>query len=835
LLLSRGMRRVFLSLAVLLAVVQAWIVLTARPPGRAILYSDLTQFVLVLVAAIACMLIGRRTLTSAGKNWTFVGVSLGLLTAALALVLYSRELLHTPETTPWPADMLFFIWMAPLVMTMLPGPADDSATSVWLRALDFLQIVIVSVTVYLYFFHVATLWEAKGLEVYRSVVFVGLARDVLLAGALLFCGVSRRSAGMRRFYLWVGLFMVLTVGADLVIIASPGLGLGRVTWGSFALCVPIVVLTGLAANWKDVKEEPQMETPSKGGALVAVHVLPLVIPALVLIMARQIAREQLTIAWAAMGLSFACSGARLILTNAKLQRAAEDAERSARLLAAVSEGTTDAIYVKDIQGRYLMINRAGAEFLGREVHEVIGRLDTELLSDETGAQIMENDRATMASGNFDVREEVACAGDVTRTFLATKGPHRDTSGNVVGLIGISRDITDRLKLQKQMQQSQRLESIGNLAGGIAHDFNNLLTVIRGYCGMYLARPTGDESTVNAMQQIDAAASRAAALTSQLLAFSRRQVLQARVLNLNHIVQDVQSLLHRLLTEDIEILTVLDPELSSVKADQSQMEQVIMNLVVNARDAMPEGGKLTIETANVVLDEHYAKERDIAPIGPAVMLAISDNGQGIDKELMAHIFEPFFTTKPHGKGTGLGLSTVYGIVKQSGGYIWVYSEPGRGTSFKIYLPRADGTPAPLSYAPERVAANGSETILLVEDDEALRGMVQTILTDSGYSVLSATTPETALRVCHQNAGAIHMLLTDVIMPGMNGRELARRAAAECPNMRVLFMSGYTTNAIVHQGVLDVDVEFLQKPFTAEALRARVRQVLDGKASASDNPA
>ena len=381
--------------------------------------------------------------------------------------------------------------------------------------------------------------------------------------------------------------------------------------------------------------------------------------------------------------------------------------------------------------------------------------------------------------------------------------------------------------EEQLRQSQKLEAVGQLAGGIAHDFNNLLTVINGNSELLL-RGLRDEKQSERVQEIRKAGERAAQLTRQLLAFSRKQVLQPVVLNLNSIIPDTDKMLRRLIGADVDFLTSLEPELWPVKADPGQIEQVLMNLAINARDAMPQGGKLTIQTANVYLDESYAHGHAAAVSpGPYVMLAVSDTGHGMDAETRSRIFEPFFTTKEKGKGTGLGLSTVYGIVKQSGGNIWVYSEVGRGTTFKIYLPsvaEASEQRAP-EAAPREGVPQGSETVLLVEDEEVVRRLARDILELNGYRVLEAADCREALSLCESHEGPIHLLLTDVVMPQMNGRELSECALALRPAMRVLYMSGYTDDSIVHHGVLDAGVAFLEKPFTPDAVARKVREVLD----------
>jgi signal transduction histidine kinase/ActR/RegA family two-component response regulator len=387
------------------------------------------------------------------------------------------------------------------------------------------------------------------------------------------------------------------------------------------------------------------------------------------------------------------------------------------------------------------------------------------------------------------------------------------------------EITERKRVEEQLRQAQKLEAVGRLAGGVAHDFNNLLGVILGHSDLLLSRLGSDSPLHRHVDLILKTAAKAGALTQQLLAFSRKQILAPKVLDLNAVVTGMEKMLRRLIGEDVDLAIVLDPALGHVKADPGQLEQVILNLAVNARDAMPQGGRLTLETASVELDEAYVRRHPGAQRGPHVVLAVSDTGVGMDAEAQARLFEPFFTTKGPGRGTGLGLATVYGIVKQSGGNIWVFSEPGRGTTFKICLPQADAAAAPVE--PERArtqALQGSETVLLVEDEADLRDLAREILQMYGYTVLAAGHPAEALRLGQQHEGSIHLLLTDVVMPGMSGRELADRLAPRHGAMQVLYMSGYTDEAIVRHGVLAEGTAFLQKPFTPDTLARQVRQVL-----------
>jgi PAS domain S-box-containing protein len=636
------------------------------------------------------------------------------------------------------------------------------------------------------------------------------------------------------------------------------------------------------------------------------------------------------------------------------KRAEESLATERILLRAVADGTTDAMFVKDRQGRYLLFNEAAARFVGKPAAEVLGHDDTGLFDPESARTAMERDRLVMESGQAKTEEERLTAAGVTRTYLATKAPYRDArgevvgvigvsrditdhkraeeslaaertllrtlidsmpevvftkdmegrftlsnpasvqlvgctsegelvgktvfdffpreladayqsddaqalggqsiidreepcvdaagnrrwyltiktplrdqSGAIVGLVGISRDITERRQLEQQFRQAQKMEAFGQLAGGVAHDFNNVLQVITGFGDLLLETLRPADPAREMVGQMVKAGERAAGLTRQLLAFSRQQVLVPRVLELNAVVADLEKMLRRVIGEDIDLKTALQPGLGRVKADPGQIDQVVMNLAVNARDAMPQGGRLTIETQNVELDGEYARLHVGVRTGHYVLLAVSDTGCGMTPEVQARIFEPFFTTKEIGKGTGLGLSTVFGIVRQAGGHVAVYSEPGIGTSFKVYLPRVDD--AALSVAPKSdrpPSSKGAETVLLVEDEESVRTLTRIILLGKGYTVLEASDGAEALSVAGRHEGPIHLLLSDVVMPILGGRELAERLVGLHPEMKVLFQSGYTDDAVVRHGVLQEKVHFLQKPYSPAALATKVREVLDG---------
>jgi PAS domain S-box-containing protein len=410
----------------------------------------------------------------------------------------------------------------------------------------------------------------------------------------------------------------------------------------------------------------------------------------------------------------------------------------------------------------------------------------------------------------------------------------ETSGHEIPFAGrraefvVIDDVTERRRLEEQFRQAQKMEAVGRLAAGVAHDFNNLLTAILGTTDLMIEDVPADHPNREGLLDIRGAAERAAVLTRQLLTFSRQQVVSPRVLRLNELITDLVKLLRRLLGEDVTIATALTPDCGPVKADPGQLEQVIVNLSVNARDAMPNGGRLMLETKNVDLDGDYPTERVTIPAGRYVMLAVTDTGTGMDAKTKARIFEPFFTTKPVGKGTGLGLATVYGVVQQSGGYIWLYTEPGHGTSFKIYLPRVDAVEtAAAADASLAGALDGSETVLVAEDEEAVRQIIEKALDAHGYRVLSARDGAEALERASVYAGQIDLLVTDVVMPDMNGRELSRRLVETRPNLRTLYLSGYTDDAILHRGVLQQGVAFLQKPFSLRMLARKVREVIEAR--------
>jgi PAS domain S-box-containing protein len=490
----------------------------------------------------------------------------------------------------------------------------------------------------------------------------------------------------------------------------------------------------------------------------------------------------------------------------------------------------------DTEGRITRVNRTELEMMGYSEEEVLGRYVWDFIVEEASSELVKAKLEGKLPPGQALERTYRRKDGTTFPALIQDRLLRDDEGRMRGIRSTIQDITELKRaeeqmntLQEQLRQSQKMEAVGQLAGGIAHDFNNLLTVIKGYSQLSFFELKEDSPLRGNIEEIQKASQRASDLTRQLLAFSRRQILEFMVFDLNTIIRDLDKMLHRIIGEDIELVYLLSDNLGKIKTDPGQIEQVILNLAVNARDAMPSGGKLTIETANVVLNESYAcSHADVKP-GPYVTLSVTDTGFGMLQEVKEHIFEPFFTTKEKGMGTGLGLSTVYGIVKQSGGDIWFYSEKGLGTTFKIYLPNVDEFPTELKgKETEEKLPIGDETILVVEDELSVRGLAARVLERQGYVLLEASNGNEALRLIQEHAGEkIDLLLTDVVMPGMSGSELADRLKSSHTEMRVLYMSGYTGNSIVHHGILEPGIDFLQKPFSPETLARKVREVLDDR--------
>ena len=536
-------------------------------------------------------------------------------------------------------------------------------------------------------------------------------------------------------------------------------------------------------------------------------------------------------------------GTRLDVTARKRAEAERDAER--RLLNAVVHQLPVGVAFVDEGMRFTRVNPQIGSIFDTEPARLVGMSLSEAVelfgaTTADGTPLRHGDlasRRALSTGRATDPQErlITTPSGEKRRVLVSAAPVTLERGEPSGSVLVFTDVTEQYAVQEQLRQSQRIESIGMLAGGVAHDMNNLLTVINGYSELLLKQVRDDESLRAKVEEIKKAGARASELTHQLLAFGRKQLLQPRVLDLNEVITDMDRMLRRLIGEDIDLKTVTDPALGRVKADFGQIQQVVMNLAVNARDAMPRGGKLTIETGNVYLDDAYAARHISVRPGRYVRLAVSDTGRGMDAETRMRVFEPFFTTKERGKGTGLGLSTVYGIVKQSEGYIWGYSEVGLGTTFKVYLPLVEGAVEAPRAAAVCAGRGGTETLLLVEDEASVRAFMSDALEAGGYKLLVAGDGEEALNLARTHDGPIHLLITDVVMPRMGGATLARHLAPRRPETRVLYISGYTDDALAHRGVIGPDVAFLEKPLTPDSLLRSVRDVLDAPPGRTGFPA
>ncbi|MBN2322914.1 MAG: PAS domain S-box protein [Spirochaetes bacterium] len=517
---------------------------------------------------------------------------------------------------------------------------------------------------------------------------------------------------------------------------------------------------------------------------------------------------------------------RLTRDNTKRREAERSLRESERKYRTLFDNAADAIYIHGLDGRFLGVNNVAEQMMGYSKEEFLAMTPRNLVAPERRHLVPERfDEITKHS-----YETVHIRKDKKPIAVEINSKAIEYEGRPA-LLAVVRDISKRVETEKmlkekekQLQQAQKMEAVGKLAGGVAHDFNNILTGIIGYADLLKEGDALDSGRLDMVDEIHKAADRAAALTHQLLAFSRKQVLQLKTINLNVLIADLEGMLKRIIGEDVDLLTVMEPRLGLVRADPGQVEQVIMNLCVNARDAMPDGGRITIETKNELLDETYCEKHSYVKPGGYVCIAVSDNGHGMDTGTKNRIFEPFFTTKGTGKGTGLGLSTVFGIVKQSGGHVTVYSEVGQGSVFKIYLPRTDEQLVKEVERGSVTIAGGKETVLVVEDDEIVRKTAAAILSGYGYNILEAESGEKALRIGETK---VDLVLTDVVMPGMNGRELSEKLIDRFPGMRVLFMSGYTDDAIIRHGVLEKGMPFIQKPFSSRGIARKVREVMDAK--------
>jgi two-component system, cell cycle sensor histidine kinase and response regulator CckA len=787
-------------------------------------WSDLFQLAAILLSAVICFFAGRRSRGIARPFWLLYGAAFAIWSLGKCLRIYDFNHLGVSTVRIAPL-LLYFLAAAPMFVTVFLSSDDFQDSLNWERVIDASQILGLILILYLFLVYVPLLYYGESV-VNPLEDRLLLWRNIVLAAALLLRGLVSRSRTVRRLYLPVGVAIAVFAAATWFANRAQELSDGSSTsWWDLAWSVPFCAIAWFAASW-DERDEHTTEQPVNAGISLAMFAyLPsLVLPVLLLWDYRHILREQIFLGLSGLIFSIILFNVRLLLTQCRQRLTAKALQAKESQYRSLFERNMAGVFRCTVQGKLLDCNPAYAKMFGYTREELLRIPLQELYFG--GAVERDQSLARIAHDSPSQAHEICLRRkDGSALWVLVSANFEKQPSCEPLLEGTVIDITEKRALESQLRQAQKMEAIGRLAGGIAHDFNNLLTIISGYSSIQLERTLSSDPLHHEAEQIKAAADRAAALTRQLLAFSRQQVLQPRTLNLNDLVRSLDKMLRRVIGEDIEILTSLAPDLGIVRVDPSQVDQVLMNLIVNARDAMPHGGKLTIETENAQLDEAYARKHEYTKPGGYVMLAVSDSGVGMTPEMQARIFEPFFTTKEPGKGTGLGLPTVYGIVKQSGGSIEVYSEVNHGTSVKIYLPRVDGAVDVIpSVVPVIAATSGSERILVVEDDPLLKAMIVDILKARGYTVCSADKLD-ELEVIFQNAPKCDLLVTDIVMPKIKGPEVAARVAQHWPGIKILYMSGYTSEAMVHQGVANAGLSFLQKPFVASTLAARVREVLD----------
>jgi len=825
--------RLYLALALALSLGQA-VLLYAAPHWSALpLVSGLIQALCGVLPLGAAWHAARRASGFIRTFWRLQAAGFAIWIVAQSLGTVYDSILHKSVYGPWPSDVFFFLWMTPAFLSLFLHSRTDTSTRSWQQWLDFAQVGILVVAVYLFTFEVPDHWHRKGIPLTEISLMVEWSRDALLVSVFALRSLGAQTKEMRALFGRMAIFFLLYAAAECPYLyfqyadqLRPG------TWWdlpwSLAMAAGAILIATCPYTVTPKTSEIAGPRQSPWRHLkVLLRLIPLAFPLVILLMAARIAEQQFALAVAAVLASSACSSAQIVLTERRERRASKSLEERNALLKSVFEGTGDIIFAKDAEGRYLMVNRAVAEFFGKPSEELIGKTAFQLTDFGTARKLVEGEGKVLETGRSETMDLRISRGGDERTFLITRSPYLDAAGKISGIIGISRDITDYRTMEERLRQSQKMEAIGTLAGGVAHDFNNILMVISGYSSVLNEALSSEPKLRGHVEQILKAGERAASLTRQLLAFSRKQTIQPTPLNPNTIVSGIEKLLHRLIGEHITISTRLAPDLGYVLADAGQIEQVILNLAINSRDAMPEGGRLTLETRNIRAGDFVAAEKELKP-GRYVELVVSDTGVGMGMEVQARIFEPFFTTKPLGKGTGLGLSTVYGIVQQANGHVTFTSQPGAGTTFRVYLPRIDEPQETLKAVAERqLDLDGSETVLVVEDDASVCELVRAVLTSHGYSVLSARDPHEAVSLCAQKDHRIDLLLSDVIMPNMSGAELSAKLMSLHPQLKVLFMSGYIDDSVVRQGIREKEVAFLQKPFSPLSLAKKVREVLDGQ--------
>jgi len=802
-------------------------------PCTTIVLSNLSQLALGILAVLATREAATRSSHFGRRIWLLAALAIGIYTLGQATFTYGWAHAQPPST--WLAviyDPIFFFWVVPLVAAAVADPAEIAAGFELSSVLDFSLLVLLALAMHFSAFFDTLHGQAHSQEMILWRFKVRLVRDLIVLACLWGRYFISNSKQVRAIFQRLGFFYLAYACSNVAFVlastarhsTNPG------SWVDLSWSVPRLLVIILAATWNwpaEIAARPPSEAKWRRYVLEGA---PLVVPLLVLAVSWNMFSASPWIWGIMIATTLVIVSLRLRLSQFRHKNAVARLHTSTNLLHSIIEGTSDAVYLKDAEGRYLLMNSAGARLLGLTPEEIVGKTDHEIFPASEADMIRQRDQTVVASGQEVSCEDVLTSAGSPRRYLSTKNPYRDGQGQIIGVLGISVDITERRRLEEHLQKTQRVESIGTFSSGIAHDFNNLLTVIKGYSFLAHADAEGNQAVRESVEQINKATARAASLIEQLLAFTRQQILKPRVINLNDTISHFRKMLDRLIGDDVRVQTELAADLCTVKADSGQIEQVLMNLATNARDAMPTGGTLTLQTANVIIDRSNCGPDPHVPPGSYVCLSITDTGIGMDAFTRSRVFEPFFTTKPVGKGTGLGLAMAYGIIKQSGGYLSVESEPHCGATFWIYLPCVTEPVESLAQAvPGAAPGAGHQTILVVDDDSQVRQLAKKVLTNSGFRVLEAEGSEQAESLASLHQGEIDMLLTDVVMPGASGCEVAHNICRG-GKPQVVFMSGYPDYTIARHGMRSPGT-LLQKPFSPARLVEKVQEVL---APAGESP-
>jgi PAS domain S-box-containing protein len=791
--------------------------------GAGPIISGIIQLSMGLLVTFASFHAAQRSGSFGRAFWRLVGTGVLLWCIGQVLATYIGNIRHLPSLSFPVINLFLYSWPAPLLMCLFLDPAAEVERLDAERFLDFAQVVLAFVLLDVYLSNLPPQGTDFGSWHLAAIT------DGLIAAGFLVRGLFSDVREIRNLFLQFSLFRLVALLTDTwFLVVSPSARRG--TWFDLVWSATWLIPLLAAVSWKGaIVPASSKASEWRERQLQVAQILPLLVPVLVLLMALQVAKKRLAMAGTAMLLSLAISYCRLILVQRERRRSFEALSERTNELQRVLTSISDYLWTAEIDSQGKFVYRYHSPVVekisGRPAHFYQASaerwLNTVHAEDRERFQAALNRLIGRKSNSEEEEYRIILPdGQVKWVRDSIRATSLDDQG--IRLDGVVSDIAERKRLEEELREAQKMEAIGRLAGGIAHDFNNLMTIVTGYGALLHEALEKNPALRDRVDQIQKAAQQANDLTRQLLAFGRRQLLKPRILNLNDVLEQMEKLLRRVLSENIELSFVRDPALRPIRSDSGQIEQVVMNLVINARDSMPEGGKLVISTENATLDETYVRSHlEVNPAG-YVHLSVSDTGSGMDPTVKAHIFEPFFTTKEFGKGTGLGLATVYGIVTQADGHVAVESEPGLGTTFHVYLPWAEGSISTKPVTELAKPARGSaETILLVEDQEGIRNLLSVILRANGYTVVSAQNGQEALAVLEGRTGRIDLLITDVVMPKMGGRELASALIRIHPETKVLFMSGHVEN--IHE-LISPGHAFIDKPFTPEALLRKVGEIL-----------